>query len=50
MRPFLLLATLLFAAALPAAHAAHLTLRQDPATHTISVYRDNVPAPILTQN
>ena len=40
----------LFAAALPAAHAAHLTLRQDPATHTISVYRDNVPAPILTQN
>jgi putative membrane-bound dehydrogenase-like protein len=40
----------LFAAALPAAHAAHLTLRQDAATHTISVYRDNVPAPILTQN
>jgi putative membrane-bound dehydrogenase-like protein len=33
-----------------AAHAAHLTLREDPATHTLSVYRDHVPAPILTQN
>ena len=44
------LACALLAAALPAARAAHLTLRQDAATHTISVYRDNVPAPILTQN
>ena len=40
----------LFAAALSSAHAAHLTLRQDASTHTISVYRDNVVAPILTQN
>ncbi len=32
------------------AHAANLTLRQDAATHTLSVYRDNVPQPILTQN
>ena len=47
MRPSLLLASLLLAASLP---AAHLTLRQDAATHTISVYRDNVAAPILTQN
>ncbi len=40
----------LFGAALSSAHAAHLTLRQDASTHTISVYRDNVVAPILTQN
>ena len=40
----------LLVAAVPAAPAAHLTLRQDAAAHTISVYRDNVPAPILTQN
>ncbi len=44
------LAGVLLVAALPAVRAAHLTLRQDPATHTLSVYRDNVPAPILTQN
>lgn len=30
--------------------AATLTLHHDPAAHTISVYRDNVPQPILTQN
>ncbi len=29
---------------------ASLTLRQESATHTISVYRDGVAAPILTQN
>jgi putative membrane-bound dehydrogenase-like protein len=40
----------LFAVALSSAHAAHLTLRQDAGTHTISVYRDNVVEPILTQN
>ncbi|NBQ58594.1 MAG: dehydrogenase, partial [Opitutaceae bacterium] len=40
----------LFAAALSSAHAANLTLRQDAGTHTISVYRDNVVEPILTQN
>ena len=44
------LAGVLVAVGLPAAHAAHLTLRQDSATHTISVYRDNVADPILTQN
>ncbi len=44
------LAGVLLVAALPAVRAAHLTLRQDPATHTLSVYRDNVAAPILTQN
>ncbi len=32
------------------AHAANLTLRQDAAMHTISVYRANVPEPVLTQN
>ncbi len=31
-------------------NAATLTLRQDDATHTISVYRENVAEPILTQN
>ena len=41
---------LLAAASLTVAHAANLTLRQDAATHTISVYRDHVPQPILTQN
>jgi len=41
---------LLVAASAHLSHAANLTLRQDPATHTISVYRDNVAAPILTQN
>ena len=41
---------LVVAASAHLSHAAHLTLRQDPAAHTISVYRDNVPAPILTQN
>jgi hypothetical protein len=30
--------------------AANLTLRQDEATNTISVYRDKVAEPILTQN
>ena len=51
MRTSLLrLACVLLAAAPAAAPAAQLTLRQDPSTHTISVYRDNVPAPILTQN
>jgi putative membrane-bound dehydrogenase-like protein len=39
-----------FAATLHAACAANLTLRQDSASNTISVYRDNVPQPILTQN
>lgn len=33
-----------------ATRAAHLTLRQDSAAHTISVYRDGVAQPILTQN
>lgn len=32
------------------AEAASLTLRQDDATHTISVFRQNVEEPILTQN
>ena len=39
-----------FAATVHAACAANLTLRQDSVAHTISVYRDNVPQPILTQN
>ena len=39
-----------FAATLHAACAANLTLRQDSASNTISVYRDNVPQPMLTQN
>ena len=30
--------------------AVTLTLRQDEATNTISVYRDKVATPILTQN
>lgn len=48
--PFRFICALLAFATVPVAPAAHLTLRQDAATHTISVYRDNVPAPILTQN
>lgn len=32
------------------AEAAPLTLRQDEATHTLSVFRQNVAEPILTQN
>ena len=41
---------LLVIATLATANAANLTLRQDSATNTISVFRDNVPAPVLTQN
>ncbi|MCX5761359.1 MAG: PmoA family protein [Gemmatimonadetes bacterium] len=33
-----------------AACAASLALRQDASTHTISVYRDGIASPILTQN
>ncbi len=33
-----------------AVHGATLTLRHDPAAHTISVFRENVAQPILTQN
>jgi len=43
-----LLALLLGAATM--AQAGTLTLRQDEATHTISVYRENVAEPIVTQN
>lgn len=43
-------AACLLAGAGAAARAANLTLRQDAATHTISVYRDGVASPILTQN
>lgn len=42
--------TLLAIATLATASAANLTLRQDSAANTISVYRDNVAAPVLTQN
>ena len=45
---FALLALCFGAAAM--APAATLTLRQDEATHTISVYRVNVAEPIVTQN
>jgi hypothetical protein len=38
------------AASLDAACAANLTLREHSASNTISVHRDNVPQPILTQN
>lgn len=51
MKPFILRFCCAFlASALTTAHAANLTLRQDAATHTLSVYRDHVPQPILTQN
>ncbi|WP_414660742.1 PVC-type heme-binding CxxCH protein [Horticoccus sp. 23ND18S-11] len=52
MKPSLLRSccALLASGFLPTAQAARLTLRQDTAAHTISVYRDNVPEPILTQN
>lgn len=43
-----LLALILGAATM--AQAGTLTLRQDEATHTISVYRENVAEPIVTQN
>ncbi len=36
--------------ALPAAFAANLTLRQDPVSKSISVFRDGEKEPILTQN
>ena len=50
-RPFLLRANAwLFFGLFTVSHAANLTLRQDSATHTLSVYRDNVLQPILTQN
>ena len=50
-RPLLLRANAwLFFGLFTVSHAANLTLRQDSATHTLSVYRDNVPQPILTQN
>ncbi len=50
-RRLLLRTAVLFSSGLFAiAHGANLTLRNDAATHTISVYRDNVPQPILTQN
>ena len=50
MSSLLRFSCVLLAAALPAAHAANLTLRQDATAHTLSVYRDQVPQPILTQN
>ncbi len=50
LSPLRFVCALLAAATLPVAHAANLTLRQDAAAHTISVYRDNAPEPILTQN
>ena len=40
----------LLACAGASAHNTTLTLRQDDATNTISVYRENGKAPILTQN
>ena len=45
-----LVSLILLAGAAATAHAVTLTLRQDEATNTISVYRDNVAEPILTQN
>ncbi len=41
---------LLAIATLATASAANLTLRQDPVTNTLSVHRDNAPAPLVTQN
>lgn len=43
-----LVATAAFA--FPAAHAANLSLRQDPVSKSISVFRDGDQEPILTQN
>ena len=47
---FRLFCALVVASFAHVARAANLTLREDPATHTLSVYRDNVAQPILTQN
>jgi len=44
------LAGLLAGTFLHTASAGPLTLREDAATHTLSVFRDGVAAPILTQN
>ncbi|MEI6536856.1 MAG: DUF6807 family protein, partial [Verrucomicrobiaceae bacterium] len=49
-RSFSFLVFALLASAGASAHAATLTLRQDDAANTISVYRENVPEPILTEN
>ena len=40
----------LAACALPAGFAANLTLRQDPVSKSISVFREGEQEPILTQN
>ena len=48
-RPPVLLG-LLVALLLPSARAANLTLRQDPVSKSISVYREGGTEPILTQN
>ena|GEM_PF-108779 len=47
---FFLVWLVLLASAGTTSQAATLTLRQDDAANTISVYRENVAAPILTQN
>jgi hypothetical protein len=50
-RRFLSFLTLsLLSSTVTSAHNTVLTLRQDDATNTISVYRENVAEPILTQN
>jgi hypothetical protein len=50
LSPFTVFLVGLFAAFHAPAKAALLTLRQDDDTHTISVFRQNVAEPILTQN
>ena len=47
---FSVLFVAVFAALSFRAEASLLTLRQDEATHTISVFRQNLSEPILTQN